>query len=153
MPVNTDAIGKTYLPVDYAVGREKIVEYALAVGETNPLHLDVGAARAAGHADVVAPPMFAVVYVLRAIQPAIFDPELAIDFAHLVHGSQEFRWGPLVVAGDEITTVTTVSDVSERGGMGFFVFGTESVNQRGETVASGVWTNIVRMPSSEEEGS
>ena len=42
----------------YAVGREKIREYALAVGETNPLHLDLEAARAAGHADLVAPPMF-----------------------------------------------------------------------------------------------
>ena len=62
MPVNTQAIGKTYEPVLYAVGREKIKEYARAVGETNPVHLDVEAARAAGYADVVAPPMFAVVY-------------------------------------------------------------------------------------------
>ena len=37
MPVNTQAIGKTYEPVTYAVGREKIREYARAVGETNPL--------------------------------------------------------------------------------------------------------------------
>ena len=62
MPVNKQAIGKTYDPRVYAVGREKIKEYARAVGETNPLHLDVEAARAAGYADVVAPPMFAVVY-------------------------------------------------------------------------------------------
>ena len=55
MPVNTKAIGKTYEPVLYAVGREKIKEYARAVGETNPVHLDVEAARAAGYADVVAP--------------------------------------------------------------------------------------------------
>src|SRR5205807_8758802 len=55
MPVNTQAIGKTYDPVLYAVGREKIREYARAVGETNPVHLDLDAARAAGHADLVAP--------------------------------------------------------------------------------------------------
>jgi hypothetical protein len=48
MPVNTKAIGKTYEPVVYAVGREKIREYARAVGETNPVHLDLQAARAAG---------------------------------------------------------------------------------------------------------
>ena len=50
MPVNAKAVGKQYEPVQYAVGREKIREYARAVGETNPLHLDVEAARAAGYA-------------------------------------------------------------------------------------------------------
>jgi acyl dehydratase len=88
--------------------------------------------------------MFAVVYSNAAIQPGLFDPELGIDFAHMVHGSQEFRWGPLVVAGDEITTTATVKDVSERGGMGFYVFETDSRNQNGDTVCVGTWTNIVR---------
>jgi acyl dehydratase len=144
MAVNIKVIGKSYPPSTYAVGREKVIEFAHAVGETNPLHLDPGAAREAGYADVVAPPMFAVVFSGRAMTPALFDPEVGIDFAHMVHGGQEFRWGPLVVAGDEITTTNTIKDVSERGGMGFYVFETESVNQRGEPVVTGTWTNIVR---------
>jgi acyl dehydratase len=144
MAINTEAIGKTYPPTLYAVGREKIREYAYAVGETNPLHLDPEAARASGHADVVAPPMFAVVYSSRSVAPAILDPEVGINFAMMVHGSQEFRWGPLVVAGDELTTTATVTDISQRGGMEFYVFETVSDNQRGETVARGTWTNIVR---------
>jgi acyl dehydratase len=144
MSVQTDAIGKTFAPVLYAVGREKVREYAAAVGEHSPLHTDHLAARAAGFADVVAPPMFVVVYASPAITPALFDPEIGIDFARLVHGAQEFRWGPLVVAGDEITTTTTVKDIADRGGMGFYVFETESRNQRGDVVSTGVWTNIVR---------
>ncbi len=144
MAVNTDAIGKTYSPTLYAVGREKVKEYASAVGERNPIHLDHEAARAAGYSDVVAPPMFAVVYSQRSLLSGLFDAELGIDFAHLVHGAQEFRWGPLVVAGDEVTTTMTVSDVTERGGMGFYVFETDSRNQDGETVCVGLWTNIVR---------
>ena len=130
MPVSTATVGKRYPPVVYAVGREKVKEYAFAVGETNPLHLDVEAARAAGHRDVVAPPMFAVVYSAPAVAPAIFDPEVGLDFARMVHGGQEFRWGPLVVAGDEITTHTSVK--------------TTSTNQDGQTVSVGAWTNIVR---------
>ncbi len=144
MATRTEAIGKSYDPVVYAVGREKIREYSAAVGETNPLHHDVEAARAAGHADVVAPPMFAVVYASRSVAPALFDPEVGLNFAMMVHGGQEFRWGPLVVAGDEISTATTVEDISERGGMAFYVFESVSVNQRGETVCTGTWTNIVR---------
>jgi acyl dehydratase len=142
--VDTTAIGKQYAPVSYAVGREKIREYAYAVGETNPLHLDVDAARAAGHRDVVAPPMFASVYCSRAIGPAMFDPEVGIDFARLVHSGQEFKWGPLVVAGDEISTTLTVKDISERAGSGFYVFESVSTNQDGDVVCVGTWSNIVR---------
>jgi acyl dehydratase len=144
MPVNGQAVGKTYEPTVYAVGREKIKEYAHAVGETNPVHLDVKAARAAGHADVVAPPMFAVVYSSPALAPAILDPELELNFAMMVHGGQQFEWGPLAVAGDEITTTVTVKDVSERAGLGYYIFESISTNQRGEQVCRGTWTNIVR---------
>ena len=144
MAVNTNAVGKRYPPLTYAVGREKIREYAFAVGETNPLHLEVEAARALGYRDVVAPPMFAAVYSLPAMGPALFDPDVGIDFALMVHGGQEFKWGPLVVAGDEIDTTVTVKDISERSGTGFFVFESVSTNQDGDTVSVGTWTNIVR---------
>jgi acyl dehydratase len=144
MATASDVIGKTYEPTTYAVGREKIREYAAAVGETNPLHFDVEAARAAGYSDVVAPPMFAVVYGGRSVGPAILDPEVGINFAMMVHASQEFVWGPLVIAGDEVSTTTSVKDISDRGGMTFYVFETVSKNQRGEAVCTGTWTQIVR---------
>jgi len=142
--VNTDAIGKTYPPVAYAVGREKVREFASAVGEEGPLHHDPDAARAAGYADVVAPPMFAVVYSSRAMTPALFDPDVGIDFARMVHGGQEFVWGPPVVAGDEVVTEVEVKDIADRGGLQFFVFESRSTNQDGETVCTGTWTNVVR---------
>jgi acyl dehydratase len=144
LAVNTQAAGKTFAPTVYAVGREKIREYAHAVGETDPRYLDPEAARAAGYADVVAPPMFAVVYASPAIMPALFDPEIGINFAMLVHGGQEFEWGPLVVAGDEVTSTVTLKDVNEHAGKGFYVFESVSENQRGERVSRGTWTNIVR---------
>ena len=144
MDVTLDAIGKTYPPTTYAVGREKIREYARAVGETDPLYLDVEAARAAGYDDVVAPPMFAVVYAMPAVAQGMFDPEVGIDFSRLVHAGQEFTWGPLVVAGDEIETTVSLKDVSERRGNGFYVFESVSVNGSGETVCTGLWSNIVR---------
>jgi acyl dehydratase len=144
MAISTAAIGKTYAPVTYAVGREKIREYALAVGETNPLHHDVDHAREQGYRDVVAPPMFCVVYCGPALGPAMFDPEVGIDFARLLHSAQEFRWGPLVVAGDEVSTTLTVKDISARGEMGFYTFESVSTNQDGDTVCVGTWSNIVR---------
>ena len=144
MAISTAAVGKTYAPVTYAVGREKIREYALAVGETNSLHHDVEHARAEGYKDVVAPPMFCVVYCGPALGPAMFDPEVGIDFARLLHTGQEFRWGPLVQAGDEVTTTLTIKDISSRGEMGFYTFESVSENQDGDTVCVGMWSNIVR---------
>lgn len=144
MPANTDAIGKRYAPVVYAVGREKVKEYALAVGESDPLHLDVAAARAAGFADVVAPPMFAVVYQSPSVMPALFDPEVGIDFAMLLHSGQEFRWERLVVAGEELTTTTTVASVAEKSGMGFFDFEVVTADEAGEPVVTGIWKMLVR---------
>ena len=88
--------------------------------------------------------MFAVVYSGRAMTPALFDPEVGIDFARMVHGGQDFVWGPPVVAGDEIETEVEVKDVAERGGLHFFVFESRSKNQDGDTVCTGTWTNIVR---------
>jgi acyl dehydratase len=144
MSVRTDAVGKTFPPIVYAVGREKVREYASAVGETNPLHFDLDAARAAGHADLVAPPMFAVVYGLPAVGVALFDPDVAVNFAMLVHGAQEFAWGPLVIAGDEISTTVSVASIDQRGELAFYVFESVSENQRREQVCKGTWTNIVR---------
>ncbi len=144
MAVSSDVVGKTYPAVTYVVGRETLREYSAAVGESDQVHHDPEVARSAGYADVVAPRMFAVVYCGPAITPPLFDPEVGIDFAHMVHGAQEFTWEAPVVAGDEISTEVSVKDVSERGGMGFYVFESRSVNQRDELVCAGTWTNIVR---------
>jgi acyl dehydratase len=138
------AVGNVFAPVGYAVGREKVREYARAVGETDPLYVDLDAARAAGHRDLVAPPMFVVVYTSGAIGSAFFDPDVGMDFSRMVHGAQEFAWGPLVVAGDDIATEVEVADISERGGVGFYVFESRSTNQEGERVCTGTWTCIVR---------
>jgi acyl dehydratase len=144
MPVNDAAVGKTYDPVTYEVGREKIREYAHAVGEANPVHHDREAARSAGFRDVVAPPMFCVVYSAPAVGPAVLDPEVGMNFAAMVHGGQVFEWGEPVCAGDAITTTTRVAEIYERDGRGYYVFESTSTNQDGDEVVKGTWTNIVR---------
>ena len=144
MALKTDAVGKSWPSTTYQVGREKIKEYATVLGIENPVHFDVGAAREAGFRDVVAPPMFCVVYALPAMAPAILDPEVGMNFATMVHGGQEFEWGEVVCSGDEITTKPKCLSIEEKMGNGFYVFESTSVNQDGEQVLRGVWTNIVR---------
>ena len=139
-----DNVGKTWTGFTYEVGLEKIREYANAVGESAPVHHDRDAAREAGFRDVVAPPMFAVVYSAGAMGPAILDPDVGIELPRMLHGSQEFVWGEPVCAGDAITTDVEWKDLSEKDGKQFFVFESVSRNQDGQEVVRGTWTNIVR---------
>ena len=144
MPVDDSAKGKSFSPFEYEVGKEKIAEYARAVGEDNPVYFDRDEAKEAGFRDVPAPPMFAVVYSAGAMAPAITDPEVGINLMAMVHGGQEFKWGEPVCAGDTITTTAEVADISEKDGKGFYVFESVSKNQNGDEVVRGMWTNIVR---------
>jgi acyl dehydratase len=144
LAIDTSKIGKSYPPHEYEVGREKIREYANAVGEDNPVHHDREAAKVAGFRDVVAPPMFAVVYSAGAMGPAILDPELGINLMMMLHGGQEFEWSEPVCAGDTITTTAEVKDLYEKDGKTFYVFESVSKNQEGEEVVRAAWTNIVR---------
>jgi acyl dehydratase len=144
VPVKTEAKGKVYPPFEYEVGKEKIAEYARAVGEDNPVYFDREQARAAGFRDIPAPPMFAVVYSMGSVGPGLFDPDVGINFALMVHGGQEFAWGEPVCSGDTISTATTVKDIFDKDGRGFYVFQSVSSNQLGQEVVRGTWTNIVR---------
>ena len=144
MALKTDAVGKTWEPASFEVEADRIASYADAVGEPSPVHRDADAAREAGFRDVVAPPMFAVVYQFPAMAVAGVDPEVEMNIAALVHGGQEFVWGEPVCAGDTIETRVTCTEIYERDGKGFYVFEAVSSNQDGAETVRGTWTNIVR---------
>jgi len=144
VPVETKAVGKSWEPATFKVEGDRIRQYADAVGEEGDFHHDPEAAKAAGFRDIVAPPMFAVVYSAPAMGPAILDPEVGINFPAMVHGGQEFVWGEPVCAGDTITTTATCKEIYDKDGKGFYVFETVSTNQDGDEVVRATWTNIVR---------
>jgi acyl dehydratase len=144
MTLKTDAIGKQWEPARFEVAADRIRAYADAVGEESEVYRDAESAKAAGFRDLVAPPMFAVVYSAPAMGPAILDPEVGINFPAMVHGGQAFEWGEPVCAGDEITTTARCVEIYEQGGKGFYVFETTSTNQDGAETVRATWTNIVR---------
>jgi acyl dehydratase len=144
MALKTDAVGREWPPASFEVEAERISRYAGAVGEENPVHHEADAARAAGFRDLVAPPMFCVVYSAPAMGAALLDPDVEMNFAAMVHGGQEFEWGEPVCAGDTISTVASCKSISERAGKGFYVFESVSANQDGAETVRAIWTNIVR---------
>ncbi|WP_372594148.1 MaoC family dehydratase N-terminal domain-containing protein [Actinotalea sp.] len=138
-------VGRVYPPTaPYAVGREHLRDFAQAVGATHPVHSDVEAARAAGYADIVATPTFAVVIAQRAEAQLIEDPAAGIDFSRVVHAEERFTHRRPIVAGDEITTVLHVDAIVERGGLAMVTTRCELTDATGSPVASVLSTLAVR---------
>ncbi|MEW5947439.1 MAG: MaoC family dehydratase N-terminal domain-containing protein [bacterium] len=144
MAVNPKYIGKKYPPSTYEVGREKVREYADAIGDMNPLCRSLEKARASKYGNIVAPPTFAVVYAKEPVGRMLLDPDLSLNLPMLVHGEQEFEFHNVVLAGDEITTEGEITEIYEKKGKDFVTCTTTSKNQRGELVCTGRWTFVVR---------
>ncbi|GEL23724.1 UPF0336 protein [Pseudonocardia sulfidoxydans NBRC 16205] len=139
-------VGLEVAPWSYQVGREKIREFARVLGHREAWYYDREAARAAGFRDVVAPPLFAVVYG-RWMEPLIMEPALGVDYRRMLHGAQEFSFGAPVCSGDVVTTTARLDGVSTKKDLTFFELSSVSLvqSEAGTALASeGRWTMIVR---------
>jgi acyl dehydratase len=145
MAVNAGFTGRIYPPtVPYAVGREKIREFAEAVGADDVVHTDPVQARARGYRDVIAPPTFAVLIAQQCDRQFIVDPEAGIDFGRLVHGEQRFVHHRPITAGDEIVGVLTVDSVKLVGGNAMVTTRSELSTIEGEPVCTATSTVVIR---------
>jgi acyl dehydratase len=145
VPVDQSFIGRTY-PADqrYEVGLEKIREFADAIGDTNPVHRDIEAARAAGHPTVVAPPTFVTIVNLRAIHEIVADPALGLDWSRVVHGEQTFAYHRPVLAGDSLRIVTTIENIMSRAGNDFLTVRAEITGADDEPVCTATGMIVAR---------
>lgn len=137
MALNPEFIGRTYPASEpYLVGREKIREFAHSLGETSPLFFDVTAAQAAGYADVIAPPTFAIVISMVAGEKVVFDPELGLDYSRVVHGDQRFVHHRPIVAGDLLTSVVSVDDIRSVAGNDMITVKAQITDSSGDLVST-----------------
>jgi acyl dehydratase len=145
MGINLDIAGRVYpaTPV-YEVGREKIAEFARAVGSDDPAHTDPAAARALGHPDVVAPPTLAVIIAQRAEARLMQDPAAGIDYDRLVHGEERFTHHRPIVAGDRLVAVLHVDGARETGGHAMVSTRVEIATEAGEPVSTVRSTVVIR---------
>jgi acyl dehydratase len=144
MPLDQSFVGRTWPPTEpYQVGREKIREFARAIGATDAEYHDPAAARALGYADVVAPPTFPVIVTMATSRQIVEDPDLGVDYSRVVHGDQRFVYTRPVVAGDSLVCVNSVDEIISRGGHDFLTTRTEVSTEAGEPVVT-VWSKMVQ---------
>jgi acyl dehydratase len=150
--VNPAYAGRVYPPSPvFEVGRERIREFAEAIGSDDPAHRDPEAARALGHRDVIAPPTFAVIIAQRCEAQYVEDPEAGVDFTRVVHGEEKFSHSTPIVAGDRLVAVLHVDGVRLVRGHGMVTTRVEifresapGTGEPGEPVSSVVSTLVVR---------
>lgn len=150
MALDQSFVGRTYPPTDpYEVGREKIREFADAVGDGNPVYTDTEAAKALGHSDVIAPPTFVFAITYKAAGQVIEDPQLGLDYSRVVHGDQRFTYTRPVRAGDRLSVTTTIDAIKSLAGNDILDIRGEVHDEAGEHVVTAL-TRIVARAASEE---
>ena len=143
--MNPELQGRAFAPTaPYLVGREKVREFARAVFSTSPLNHDPEAARAAGYADVVAPPTFPIVVQEATLAQLLAEPDAGIDFTRVVHGDQRFTYTRPIVAGDELTATLAVTSIKSLGGHSMVTSESTIVDATGAHVVTATSTLVVR---------
>ncbi|MEU2897043.1 FAS1-like dehydratase domain-containing protein [Streptomyces sp. NPDC001273] len=149
MALDQSFVGRSYPPTEpYEVGREKIREFAEAVGDANPAYTDVEAAKALGHPDVIAPPTFVFAISFKAAGLVVADPQLGLDYSRVVHGDQKFAYSRPVRAGDRLTVTSTIETVRSMAGNEVLDIRGEVHDQDGEHVVT-AWTKLVARAAEE----
>lgn len=145
MALNPSFVGRWYPAAStYQVGREKIREFAEAIGDDDPVYRDPHAARACGYSDVIAPPTFAIILSLRAQEVLICDPALGLDYSRMVHGSQSFTHHRPIRAGDELAATLHVDGIRTIGGNDMLTVRCEITDSAGGPVTTVRATLVVR---------
>ncbi|KOG66552.1 hypothetical protein ADK76_02095 [Streptomyces griseoflavus] len=116
MSVPGEEVGRSAVFGPYVVEREKIREFAAALGTADPAHTDPAAARALGHPDVLAPPTYLAVLAIRAEERLLRDLGAPADGAGTIHREERFVHHRPAYAGDELLVTVRLKDASRRAG-------------------------------------
>jgi len=143
--MDTSFAGRVYpATAPYEVCREKIREFADAIGAPHPAHRDAAAARGLGYPDVVAPATFPIVITMRAAEAVVFDPELGLDYSRVVHRDQRFVQRRPLVAGDVVSVTVTVESAKVVAGNAMLGTRADVIDRAGQLVTSAFTTLVAR---------
>ncbi len=131
MPLDAEAVGRTYGSATFEVTPELLRRYADATGDPNPRY------RAP---DAPAAPVFVVVPATPQVIEACLDPVLRIDVARLVHiGHSHVQHAPLR-AGDRLEVTTMLASVRSEPAGDTLVL--SSRIHRGGSLAAELWSSM-----------
>jgi len=125
--VNAAAEGKVYPAVEVEVEPERLKDFRGVFRQASGV-----------------PPTFVTTIEYLAFAQVAADPELALDFARVVHGAQEFDHRRPVREGETLTATIRVDSVRGIGANAFLVVITDIVDEDGTLVCVAKSTMVER---------
>src|SRR5437867_6967977 len=135
MALNRGLIGKQYGDVEFTVERDRIVQFAGAIGDDDPRYRSD---------EPIAPPTFPTVLQIATGGQIVLDPELGLDYSRVVHGEQEYEIERPLRAGDQLVATPRIADIHAKGPNEFLVTETVIKDAGGSVVCTGRSTLISR---------
>jgi acyl dehydratase len=131
----------------FVVTAERIANFCIAIGETNPLYVDPAQAAAGPHRGIIAPPAFVAAFRYAV---DVFDSLPAFAGGGLMAGI-DIELGAPIRAGDSIRVSSELKETYEKTGrtgtMIFAVARSTLTNQKGEVVAYVDHRMMKRLPT------
>ncbi|HEX2090418.1 MAG TPA: MaoC family dehydratase N-terminal domain-containing protein [Actinomycetota bacterium] len=134
MPLNQALKGKEYQEVSFTVERDRVVQFADAIGEDNPVFRDAQAAKSERYGQQLGPPTFVTVMQIMTSGQVVLDQELGLNYALVVHAEQEYEWRRPVQVGDVLSAVPRIADIYSKGPNEFLVIEADIKDPTGQTV-------------------
>ena len=132
--VLTKMIGQSSEPLVIEVEKGQIRRFAQAIGETNPIHYDENAAKAAGFPGIISSCTYAS--AIHCFDD--FYDEVGINPHAVMHQEEEYEYFKPIFAGDILSVVHTVSNVYDKqvpnGQLVFIVIESRGNDKRGKSV-------------------
>jgi acyl dehydratase len=130
-------IGKVFPPYAVEVEKGRLRFFAKSIGETDPIFVDEGAARAAGYRSLPLPPTFLFAMEIDRPDPLAWFREVGFDLARLLHGEQSFTYHMPACAGDVLTFASRIADIYDKknGALEFVIKETRVTDPAGNHVA------------------
>jgi acyl dehydratase len=127
-------VGREFPAMDVEVSAKEIARFAAAIGDTDPVYRDLGAARAAGYPGIPLPPTYGSFLLDDRPDPHGMLALLGIDLRKLLHAEQRFEYHAPVFAGDRLTLTDRVADryLKKGGSLEFVVLDCEARKATGE---------------------
>jgi 3-hydroxybutyryl-CoA dehydratase len=116
---------------------EACTAWQQATGDDCPIYHDTETTRASSYGGPIVPPGLAFVYLSDCIQDLLRDKPPGG-----IHARQQLKFHQPVRPGDVLTTSLSVRDKYLKRGRKYVEFETQTVNQAGQTVLTGLRTSI-----------
>ena len=134
MALNLAFLNRSYPSLEtFKVDQEKINAFSDAIGDNND-YVKQG----------YASPTFLISIQMGAMEVALFDPELGLDYSKVVHGEQSFEYKKPVKAGDELSFISTIEEIKSKVGNDFINIRSDVKDAAGDEVATLKATLIAR---------